>query len=97
MAPSCQDRLKEEGGGTAGRESNQVKFDRLSGDERIIERLHFHFNLEVERNVILRLTGRAHPRAERCGMRGGFVMGMMRGMPDRLRIHHPAQNEQAES
>ena len=97
-APPCQkDHLDEEGGRTAGRESNQVKFDWLSGDGRIIERRHFYFDLEVEGDVFLRLTGRAHPRAEGGGMRGSFVMGMMRGMRDRLWIHQPAQDEQAES
>lgn len=49
MAPPChKDRLEEKGGRTAGRESNHVKFNRLSGDECIIEGRHFHFDLEVE-------------------------------------------------
>ncbi len=30
-------------------------------------------------------------------MCGSFVMGMMRGMGNRLGIHHAAQDEQAES
>jgi hypothetical protein len=29
-------------------------------------------------------------------MGGGFVMSMMRGMRNRLRIHQPAQDEQTE-
>ncbi len=58
--------------------------------EAVSRRHGFHFDLEVERNVFLRLTSRAHPRAEGGGMRGRFVMGMMRGMSDRLRIHESA-------
>ncbi len=49
MAPPChKDRLEEEGGRTASRWDNEVQFDRLSGDERVSERLTFQLDLEVE-------------------------------------------------
>jgi len=68
----------------------------LLSDNVVNERDDFYLNLEVERDVFLRLTGRAHPCAEGCGMGRGLVVSMVRGMRHRLRIHHAAQDEEAE-
>ena len=70
--------------------------DRLWGDEAVDKMNGFPFGLEVERDRFLRLPSCTHPRAEGRGMSGGFVMRMVRGMGHRLRIHHPAQDEQAD-
>jgi hypothetical protein len=88
-----QDALEEGRRRTAGRGSNEVEFDGWLSDNVVNERDDFYLNLEVERDVFLRLTGRAHPRAKGGGMGGGFVMSMVRGMRHRLRIHDAAQDE----
>jgi len=69
--------------------------DRLWNEEAVDKMNGFRFDLKVERDRFLRLPGGAHPRAEGGGVRGGFMMGMVRGMRHRLGIHHPAQHEQA--
>ena len=81
---------------TAGSESRKVKLDRLWNEEAINKRNGFRFDLEIERDRFLRLPGCAHPCAESGGMGRGFVMGVMRGMGNRLWIHDPAQDEQAD-
>lgn len=92
----CEKReLEQEGGRTACGERGEVKLDRLGGDEIVDKMNGFRFDLEIERDRFLRLAGCAHPRTERRGMHGGFVVSMVRGMSHRLWIHHPAQNQQA--
>lgn len=59
-------------------------------NEAVYGRDRFHFDLEIERDEFLCLTGRAHPRAEGRGMRRGFVMSMVSSMSHRLGIHGPA-------
>lgn len=61
------------------------------GKIEMIDRIkNFRLDLEMERHTFLRLPGRAHPRTEGGGMRGTFVVRVMRGMRHRLRVHHPA-------
>ena len=87
--------LEQEGRRTARSESREGKLNRLRGAEAVDKMNGFRFDLKVERDRFLRLAGCAHPRTERRGMHGGFVMSMVRGMSHRLWIHHPAQNQQA--
>ena len=87
--------LEQGRGRTACGERGEVKLDRLWGDEAVDKMNGFRFDLEIERDRFLGLSGCAHPRTERSGMHSSFVMSMVRGMSHRLWIHHPAQHEQA--
>jgi len=52
--------------------------------------------LQANRNGFEDLTGRTHPGTQSGSMGSGFVMGVVCGMRDDLRIDHCAQEQDAD-
>lgn len=53
--------------------------------------------LDAERHPFEPLSRRAHPIAEHRRVRGGVVVGMVRRMRHRQRVHEPAEEQEADS
>jgi hypothetical protein len=54
------------------------------------------FGSEINITCFQCLTGGTQPRAERRGVSGSLVMGMMRGVGDHLWVDHAAEDQQAD-
>ena len=74
----------------------EKRFDGSVKIEMIDRMKNFRLDLKMERHTFLRLPRCAHPRTKSGGMRGTFVVRVMRGMRHRLWVHDPTQREQAE-
>jgi len=79
-----------QGGRPARGKECENGFDWKGNIEMIDRMKNFRFDLKMDRHTFLRLPRCAHPRTESGGMRGTFVVRVMRGMRHRLRVHHPA-------